>query len=232
MINNYIGITERGDPSLDLGWMPWVQEGKPAILITKNPGKLLAIFLKNPAESKQYNIIIHATITGMGGSLIEPNVPPRQESLIAYKKLIDFFVPERVVLRIDPIIPTESGIELAKHVIVEKDDTRVRISFIDLYPHVQKRFKDLGIILPWNTFHAPLDVRKTVWEELGSPEICGEPGFECTGCVSELDCRILNVDPLDFNKGQRKYCACLANKKELLTQKKRCPNLCTYCYWT
>ena len=227
-----IGITERGDAALDLNWMPWVREGKPAILITKDPEKLLDVFLKDQFESHNFNIIIHTTITGFAGSILEPHIPKGPEVFEAYRNLIKFFSAERVVLRVDPVIPTEHGISLAKSVISKRDpSTRVRISFIDQYPHVHKRFKKAGIAFPWDSFHAPLDLRQKAWEELGRPEICGEPGFICTGCVSELDCRILKVKPMDSNKEQRPFCACLGNKKELLKEKKQCPHNCLYCYW-
>jgi hypothetical protein len=75
---NEIGITERGDVALDLGWLPWVQKGKPAILITKDP--------RTP---------------GFGRSVLEPYVSDKFESLTAYKQLICVYGIDRVVLRID-----------------------------------------------------------------------------------------------------------------------------------
>jgi hypothetical protein len=49
--------------------------------------------------------------------------------------------------------------------------------------------------------------------------------------VSEIDCKVLNVNPFNFYKDQRPFCACLANKKELLKEKKQCRHNCLYCYW-
>jgi hypothetical protein len=71
---NEIGITERGDAGLDLGWLPWVREGKPAILITKDPGTLLKELMLQGKEYPpgKFNVIIHTTITGLGGSVFEP----------------------------------------------------------------------------------------------------------------------------------------------------------------
>ena len=232
MDTNLIGITERGDASLSLDWIPWVSQGKPAILITKDPEKLyqiLSVFKPLP------NIIVHTTITGLGGSMFEPNVPYWNTSLDAYNKLIDLLDQSRIVLRIDPIIPTEDGIETAKQVldIASKNGlkTRVRISFVDNYEHVKQRLKDLKMLqFPWEDFHAPFGLRKWIWEEFGKPEICGEPGFDCIGCVSNKDCEILGVQPL--GKGhQRQACHCLANKIELLSNKKQCLHKCVYCYW-
>jgi hypothetical protein len=137
-----------------------------------------------------------------------------------------------VVLRIDPIIPTDTGIEIARSVLNFKEYSgRARISFIDQYPHTKQRLKNKGIILPWSSFHAPLDLRKKAYEELCQPEICGEPNFKCTGCVSELDCKTLKISPEKELKEQRNFCACLLNKKELLSSKHPCGHKCLYCYW-
>jgi hypothetical protein len=230
---NEIGITERGDAALNFGWLPWVREGNPAILITKDPKKLLFKLMDEGFEGCKYNIIVHTTITGLGGTRLEPNVPTMKDSLkVGYQGLICLLSIDRVVLRIDPVIPTDKGIQVAKNVLKHKEPNgRVRVSFIDLYPHTKQRLKKVGISLPWDTFHAPLELRKKAYEELGRPEICGEPDFECTGCVSELDCKTLGVDPMVVSGKQRKFCACLMNKKELLNSRHPCGNCCVYCYW-
>jgi len=234
-----IGITERGDPAINLQWMPWVLDFKPAILISKNPLKLFYLLKTMINEAPEVyhftpNVIVHTTITGFGGSIVEPNVPIVEESLKGFKSLCELLGPERVVLRIDPIIPTDVGINTAYGVLLQARQifkTRVRISFIDQYEHVKKRFEEKDIKLPWSTFHAPLELRKKAWEKLDKPEICGEPDFECTGCISAIDCEILNERPIDKSFKQRPCCACLGNKKELLENKQRCAHACLYCYW-
>jgi DNA repair photolyase len=229
---NEIGITERGDAALDLGWVPWVKAGKPAILITKDPQLLLGI-LGGGVYSPKTNIIVHCTITGFGGTVLEPNVSSYDVSLGAYNSLIKMLGSCRVILRIDPVIPTLKGRQVAMKVLKGRAfDTRVRISFIDNYNHVKRRFKTAGVSLPWDSFHAPLEDRISTWKYLGEPEICGEPGFKCTGCVSAKDCETLDIDPSTSEKGQRAYCACLANKHELLSRRSRCPHKCLYCYWS
>jgi DNA repair photolyase len=226
-----IGITERGDAALDTSWLTWVVD-KPAILITKNPIKLYNILKKQSLP--KLNIIAHCTITGFGGTILEPNVPEFNKMLEGFEALVHFLGKDRVVLRVDPVIPTETGIDTAKRVIETARwlvQTRVRISFIDYYDHVKKRFRELDISLPWDSFHAPLSDRKYAWEQLGKPEVCAEPDFECCGCLSAKDCEILKVEPFQYEKGQRPLCACLANKKELLDTKARCAHACIYFYW-
>ena len=230
-----IGITERGDAGLDNSWMQWVfAEKKPAILISKNPKKLLA-HLSSAAGN--VNFIIHCTITGFGGTKLEPNVPVQQESLEIYDKLIDIFGPNRVVLRVDPIIPTSRGIITAED-IIKRAKGRVRISFIDMYPHVKQRFREVGLPLPFGElFHAKLELRQATLERLQTIceckiEVCGEPDMECTGCVSKLDLDTLGLSNDSDRTGHQRFaCACLAAKFELLSNKKPCNHNCLYCYW-
>ena len=221
-----IGVTERGDPAFDHGWIDWVRNGNPAIIITKNCCAIEKILDGLMAP----NVIVHCTITGWGGTAIEPNVPPAAITLESYKSLSNKYGKDRVVLRIDPVIPTLAGIDRAEFVNSHKIG-RVRISFLDAYDHVRRAFKNNNINIH-EGFHAQENIRKETWELLGRPDTCAEPGLPSTGCISNKDCEILGVDPLPIFKGQRPLCSCLANKIELLnSDKKRCPHGCLYCYW-
>ena len=224
-IDDRVGVTERGDPALDHNWMSWVKKGNAAIIITKN----CAAVRKLLSEIANPNVIVHCGITGWGGSVIEPNIPAPEKTLDAYKQLSDELGSERVVLRIDPIITSEIGLEKAIYVFSHRIG-RVRISFIDAYPHVRRRFEEVGIALH-EGFHAPENVRRAIWESLDKPETCAEPGLPSAGCVGAEDCRILGIKPREFGKGQRPLCPCLGNKFELLTEKKQCGHGCLYCYW-
>ena len=228
-----IGITERGDAALDWAdWWPWVSEGQPAILISKNP-QMLAERL-DTSKIQTPNVIVHATITGYGGTPLEPNVPSVTSALEGFAELNKLLGKDRVVLRIDPVIPTVEGTKIAVEILQRAGkDNRVRVSFIDMYSHVRERLSIAGIDLhlTWNLFHAPLGLRFEAWNKLGRPEVCGEPGFKCTGCVSGSDCKILGVEPIEFKSGQRPDCTCLAMKAELLHRKAPCSHACCYCYW-
>lgn len=227
-----IGITEKGDPAIDLSWINWVQDsGKPAILITKNPSKLSSLL--NGTE----NIIIHCTITGMGSTVVEPNVPAPENSIQAYLNLINKFGSDSVVLRIDPIIPTIRFIDRLKVTFANIPAyTRIRISFLDNYSHVKERFSEANIPPLDYKFHASLELRQSIHKDLEDffdtyIEVCGEPGMKNTACISQKDCRILGVMPVNNTPNQRACCQCLSNKKELLNNKKQCPHGCLYCYW-
>lgn len=221
-----IGITEACDPTINFKWIDWVRNGKPAILITKMPRLLL------PMLQKSDNIIVHCTITTFGCSIVEPNVDFTKDSLVAYHQLCKLLTPERVVLRIDPIIYWYwDSRKIYYKQLIDEAEGRIRISFLDLYSHVLNRFHQHHIKLICETFHLPLDIRQEIWEYLGQPEICCEPNMPSVPCVSEKDCDILDVDPNPKLKSQRPLCGCLGNKVELCTRPPKCTYGCLYCYW-
>jgi len=231
-----IGITEGYDP----GYAPeplieWLREGKPAIVITKR----LDLLLKHE-EIFEHNIILHATITGMGGSKIEPNVPKPEVEIKALKMLYQKLQVRRIVLRVDPIIPQEPYFSQALEVIRNSEGlySRLRISFLDMYPHVKERFNKAGVKIPYETFHAPLKERQDIVKYIRvvkeiEPEICGEPGFACIGCVSQKDLDIFGLKNENVSKGTQRFsCACIAAKTEIYNNYRRqCVSKCIYCYW-
>ncbi len=224
-----IGITERGDAGLDFSWRESAKQCDGVILITKH---LSPYFIE---EAAKINCIVHATITGHGGTIIEPNVRPWCQSAELFRQLVNKIGAERVVLRIDPIIPSrwQTAHEVYKALHVNAGNrTRVRISFLDNYSHTKARFNAAGIQPEPYYFHAPLIQRKTIAASFPDAEICGEPGMSCTGCVSAKDLSILNIPQIHDLKGnQRADCQCLAAKKELLNHRGQCLNGCLYCYW-
>lgn len=215
------GITERGDGGLDQSWIKKADKYDGIICITKSP-QLLTNLLFLPD-----NVIIHCTITGLGQTKLESGVAPTEITIPAYKELVSKYGSERVVLRIDPIIPFGDYLEKTIEVFTHAEG-RVRISFIDNYYAIQNSIK-----LPWETLHAPLEIRKQALEHFPNAEICGEPDLPSTGCISERDYIAIGLPkPIGLGKSkQRTYCNCLETKKELLKNKTVCEHNCSYCYW-
>lgn len=223
-----IGITDYMDAGLDQSWRQHMDKVAGAILITKAPHLL---------EEVPPNTIIHCTITGWGGSRMEPGVQPAWVEIIAYARLVDLYGPERVVLRVDPIFPTEIGFQPAAKVLKHARG-RVRISFLDGYAHARKRIQAAyGADLPWQGFHAPLAKRQTLLERctkiLGfQPEVCAEPGLPCTGCISARDLTAMGLScKLSGKCAQRADCHCAGEKWEFPGARKRCLGQCLYCFW-
>lgn len=233
-----IGITECGDAALDTTWQD--EKVDIYILVTKAP-HLLPKDL--PAQT-----IIHCTITGYGGTWLEPQVAPATRTLDAYRRLVKTYGPHRVVLRVDPIIPQDEWWDRSLEVI-RKTKGRTRVSFIDAYDHARWRIEQAGHspaeIFSWEGFHAPLELRQKRLEEIeqvvstrkyASVEVCGEPNMPTEGCASVLDVLAVGrmaseIDPLFRPK--RPGCTCLLAKRELLAKRRPrpCPHGCLYCYW-
>ena len=243
---NLIGITERGDAALDTSWKGWVFEQKrPAILISKDSAKLFNEITKmSNAYGFLPNIIVHCTITGFGGTKIEPNVPTADVSLEWYSKFVNLLGKDRVVLRCDPVIPTEKCAAFAATNVMSKAlGTRIRFSFLDMYSHVKQRFLDAGIDIDKlgikdGSLHAGLDYRlkliQLMKRHIADPSLlsaCGEPGIQNEPCVSKRDCDILGVELMQSSHSQRFACHCAANKTELLKTRGQCMHGCLYCYW-
>ena len=241
-----IGITERGDPSIDFSWIEGIDEMDGTILITKNLTDRVISWVK-PYLNKT---IFHISCTGYGGTVLEPNIPKFKEQLKQAKKLLNMKVPsDRVVIRVDPIIPTKKGIERARTVIetaIPMGFNRFRISVIDMYPHVRERFTKANLALPYgDKFSAPAymfeDVDNMVkqlkeqYPEI-SIESCAEGKLKETiqsGCVGKKDIELLGLsaENVDEEGYQRKGCMCCSAKTELLSKKSQCPYKCLYCYW-
>ena len=249
------GITENGDASLNYEWEQKLGEMDGSILITK---KLTTIFRSLIVDYKYKPFILHVSCTGYGGTVLEPNLDNYETTIDYIWGLIHLsnFRPERIVLRIDPIIPTAKGIKVFENVVRCARDripevTRIRVSVLDMYPHVRERFKKAGLPNPYGDgyFQASptmfRDLNKKI-EELKKefPELSFEsccetklPATTATGCVSARDYEILGLKkPDESRKGQRKNCMCLGDKKDMLTFKynetgyNHCYG-CLYCYW-
>lgn len=244
-----IGITERGDAGLDLSWYDKLTTVDGCILITKN---LTDAFIQKVLQTDMSKIIIHATCTGWGHTWLEPNVPSYKWQLNQLIKLIDLGFPaNHIVLRIDPIVPTDEGLMALRNVL---DYTlahnipisRIRISILDEYPHVRERLAKLGRSPFYGQFTAPtnmIDNAIAVMEQypMFKFETCAEDhlmqksnAFINKGCVSKTDLDLMNISmPADTSEnGQnRTGCHCLKNKMEILTRREQCPHGCIYCYW-
>lgn len=236
-----IGITERGDAAVHFNeWVPKLDSVDGAIVITKDP----TFILENLDRFDYQKCIIHCTITGWGGTAIEPRVPWAIDTLKAYDELVEKLGPDRVVLRIDPIIPVPV-LESVGISVAQRCRSRLRVSFLDLYKHVYLRFEKAMTSLICGPIqevyhakvHAPLEVRSRILETITTfanttPEVCGEPDMECSGCVSAKDLKVLGLElPGVGTSRQRNACSCLAVKTELLSHKSPCKHGCLYCYW-
>lgn len=193
-----IGITERGDAGIDYSWVTKMCDNN--IIISKRLSmKLINVLLKY-----RDNIIFHCTCTGYGGSIVEPNVPNTKYTYNMMMYLISLGFPtNRIVLRIDPILPTSNGlmrVEFLLNLFKDSGLQRVRYSFIDMYSHVKQRFISKGIVLPYNTFSPPLEMIENTmnviskYRHIYEFESCAESTNDKIGCISQKDLNIFEID--------------------------------------
>ena len=233
-----IGITERGDAGIDFGWVQKLSTVDGAIIITKNVAftKFQDAIL-NPEVQKK--IILHATVTGNGGTIYEPNTPPCEQSIEAIRNLIDNgFDQNRIVLRVDPIIPTNDSLKNTYVMLNAALDRipeikRIRVSILDNYPHVKQRWVDAGLqpLYNGNFYPSQADTDRIVKmldytigksESDIAVEACAENRLSVAakqlqalpiqnvGCVSYKDLKILGLEmPDDIGINNQHRSGCL-----------------------
>ena len=123
----HIGFTERGDAGLDFSWVSQVEDQKSirgnhldgTILITKRMNQRFVDEVLRLHKMGR-KIIVHCGCTGWGGTWLEPNVPTPDIQLGFLGQLITSGFPAtQCVLRIDPIIPCQEGLDAVKRVFSE-----------------------------------------------------------------------------------------------------------------
>jgi len=188
------------------------------------------------------------TITGLGGSALEPSVPPWPEAVEQLDALVAFVGDaRRVAVRFDPIVHwTEAGAvrsnlpfaEPIFRAVAERGITRVISSFAQMYDKVRRRD------WPW---HDPpreekVDIGRHLLALAGryglSLRACCDPflleaGAAQSHCIdaallTALHPRGLPADPRP-DKGQRAGCGCTLSV-DIGSYRQRCPNGCLYCY--
>jgi DNA repair photolyase len=242
------GTTETYDPCYVFDWDDKLLDAN--IIITKE----LSDDMIHKLLGNSDKIILHHTVTGQGGTWLEPGVKGRAEEFAQFEKLIKLGFPlSHYVLRLDPLIPIDkdciNNIQSVlyawnKYAGFVGHTIRCRISMIDMYNHVLVRFNKANKIVPWEGFHAPDKVFKFVEQLLIrypnlEYESCAENKFDLSlvtpvGCASSKDILALGQWPGDYNypaQAQRKECLCLAKKQILGVKPGRCPHKCLYCYW-
>ena len=245
-----VGITEGSDPRFTDDWLMLDEFTDVTIVITKGlpTAKGRQKMLANPSK-----YILHATVTGMGGTKHEPNVKKFYQQL---QDVCDFiqqgFPHDHVIIRVDPIMPNANGIELAKQVVTTAYNmgfNKFRYSFTDAYQHVKATYAKANMFDKLAGFGIDLkeaDAAAKVWFNFCTymEENCGCTFYSCAeniapkhhqvGCVSWLDTKICGITkPLSGTVSkQRKTCLCDGDKIELLPHfRTPCHHNCLYCYW-
>ncbi len=216
------------------------------VCITKFPG---CIYNEPYAEVlKRYDhIFAHVTVTGLGGTPLEPNVPGWRESIEELPGLVEFLgTPERIRLRVDPLVAINkngkviSNIPVVKQIIEQAAEIGIRsftTSFMEEYPRVKSRLARQGceIITLSDEQRVRVIVRldQAAQKRGGTLYTCAAPGFAGSKCIDGALLQQLHPrqEPCSLEKasGQRELCGC-TKSIDIGWYNMRCRSGCLYCY--
>jgi len=212
------------DKGRDAFWVFW----------TKNPKNLLKMDIDYNRSALQL------TITGLGSTDIEPNVPSYEKIIETTSELVSSgFNPDLINWRFDPVIPGFSSLQTMEKIACSLADIGIKrcmTSFVTWYGQVKERWKDgyktqrsaevkKDIIIAMSIMLKRFDI-----ELFG----CAQPEFE--GIIQSSKCidgdYYNKITGFDFNLqkdfGQRKACGCTVS--EDVGEYTVCPHGCLYCY--
>lgn len=214
------------------------------VLITKFPGAILRGEL--PEVLARYDqCAVQVTVTGWGGTEIEPAVPAPGEALAELPRLMEFLGdPRRLVLRIDPLLRLADGrdnLRAAREIMTAAAAMGVKrftTSIVTPYKKVSSRLAAAGLSLaPWSG-----EERRRVIDDLAAVAAalgvnlsgCCLPELPKSACIDGLDLQRLHPAGLpcrlDHPPGQRRECGCTHAIDLGWYASHPCFSGCLYCY--
>jgi len=194
-------------------------------------------------------VFCHLTITGLGGTLLEPSIAPWQEVVSQLSELIEFAKdPRRVSVRYDPIVhwyegqKIKSNLPFAEPILREVSKagiTAVRVSFATLYGKVRRRkgwrWYDPTPVQRLEITQRLVALARSLGQTLYA---CSQSDLQSAGAVPSrcIDGELLSaLHPHGLSAatgkdpGQRPECGCTPSA-DIGSYWMRCPNGCRYCY--
>ena len=195
----------------------------------------------------------HFTVTGLGGTALEPGVPAPDAALAQIEPLAAIAGrPDRVSLRFDPVAHwREAGVVRSNQAFFETAVRRaaalglrdIRTSFAQRYEKAVRRFLRAGLefhdpptdeklrILGWMaSLAASLGLRLSVCSQGFLSEV---PGVRASSCVDGRLLRALHPAGEEASvrkdRSQRPDCLC-TESVDIGSYAQACPHSCVYCY--
>jgi hypothetical protein len=217
------------------------------VLWSKHPAPILERGDLARCLKRYGQVFLHLTVTGMGGSWLEPGIPTDEETLGRLPALVDFLGgPERLTVRFDPIVrlrlpggrvftnrPYFSRVaEAAGRSGVE----RLVVSWMQSYPKVVRRLERFGVSVEEPSREGREEETRGLFAEAGrlglKVSACCDARLPVSSCI---DGRLLSAlhpageaAPLKKAGGQRPRCGCTASWD--IGWYDACPGGCLYCY--
>jgi hypothetical protein len=215
----------------------------PAALVRPGPLAEVVRALENP--------FVHLTLTGLGGSRLEPRVPPTPEVLRALDPLIAALrgQPERVLWRFDPVLPELMTPRSFARLAAELAARGVRSCFfsfpsaLSLKGPLEAQYERFGIRRASRAEKRETALRMVEVAQRHGLELfcCNQPQVaeDTRGAVKPAACisaeRAQRLHPrglvleLPKDPGQRRNCNCSLSH-DLGRYQDRCRSGCAYCY--
>jgi hypothetical protein len=198
-------------------------------------------------------IYLHFTITGLGGTPIEPGVPDYRAALAQLPALVALAGdPLRVSVRFDPLLFWEERGEIRSNLDLfpEVAETAaavgirdIRVSFAQWYGKAVRRAVTRGF-----RFYVPSEAeqksralelaaisaaRGLILHACSQPVLAGIPGIRPSACIDGALLESLHPrrEPASRRKdrGQRAACLC-TESKDIGSYTQSCRHACVYCY--
>jgi len=218
------------------------------VLWTKDTRNLLSHRPLREALLEVGQVFLHWTVTGLGGTFLEPNVPAADDQLALLDDVVAFLGdPRRLHWRYDPLIAARrerersgnTDLDLFRSLaarFAEAGVPAVHTSFVSLYPKVVRRLAAEGIqvdALDADGQQRFLGELAEAARERGMALLtCSQPGLPRQRCIDgEL---LIQLHPAgepcrtDRARGQRDLCGCTASLD--VGHYLPCPSRCLYCY--
>lgn len=220
------------------------------VVWTKNPQNMLVHPGLRSILEELNHIYVLLTVTGLGGTALEPHAPTKDWVFDQLPRIIDLLKsPKRVAIRYDPLIDvihqgetriSNINIDLFEEVLDRAHALgieRVIVSYVTVYGKVKKRLEQKGFTIVEHPIEEMNDFIKNEMmpraEKLGMElSTCVLPNLTSKGCIDGTILRELHPlkEPCSLAKdaSQRENCHC--TKSIDIGQWFACYHNCLYCY--
>lgn len=218
------------------------------VLLSKDFGPLLRDDAGlRTALSTYEQVTCQLTVTGLGGTRMEPGVPSAELTLSQIRPLADWLGPDRITLRFDPIVHWREGeqtlsnlgwAERALEAASAAGLKAVRLSFAQVYAKMRRRGVEWYDPPPERKLEIAAELVDMATERGLELLGCCQPaleqaGIRAAGCIDGAELARLHPRRLPTvatkDRGQRGDCLCSASV-DIGSYDMTCPNGCLYCY--
>lgn len=224
------------------------------VLWSKNFSNLIMNFVSLQDELRKYpQLYLHFTITGLGGTSIEREIPPPEATLLQLDSLVKIAgEPERVSVRFDPVIFWNEGEKVKTNLMYfekiapelsMRGIKSIRFSFAQWYSKAKKRAarQNFSYVDPSQDEKTEgarylVDVARS-WDlnlyACSQSFLSEVTGVRPSACIDGGLLQSLHPSGEDVSKqkdrSQRSECRC-TESIDIGSYTQSCPHSCLYCY--